>query len=377
MIRKIDELVELCKVPLNRVVEDWKEEGKKVIGFHCSYVPEEIIHAGGALPYRIRPVGCTEVPLANVYMTDIHCTFARGCLEFILRGNFDFLDGLVSMSSCDNMLRIHDICKGAGKSYPFMHFLSVPYKIADEAVKRYTGEIVKFKEGLENYMGLEITDEKIRDAIKVYNETRSLLKRLYEFRRQEKPPVTGSEALGVTTTATVTPKREFNKLLSEALREITEEEGVSKYRARLMIVGSALDTPDYIKIIEDLGGLVCTDTLCFGSRYFWEPVETDGDLLSNLAKSYLNRPCCARIVNQFAMKDGYLEEMIKAYKIDGVIHQRLRYCDLFGGDLLHVRKKLDKMNIPLLALEREYWLTGVGQIRTRVQAFLGSIEARR
>ena len=372
-----EELIELSKVPYNRLVKDWKGQGKKVIGFHCAYVPEEIIHAAGALPYRLRPVGCTEVPLAKVYMTDLHCTFACGCLEFILRGELDFLDGLVSMSSCDHMRRIHDICERTGREFPFMHFLSVPYKIADDAIKRYRGEIARFKESLEGFTGVEITDEKLKEATDVYNKTRSLLRKLYELRQRAKPPITGSESLGITTAATAIPKREYNQMLSKALEEISKREGIARYRARLIIVGSALDEPAYVRVIEDAGGLICTDALCFGSRYFWEPVPTEGDLLNNLAKAYLNRPCCARIVNQFPKKNGYLEEMIKAYKIDGVIHQRIRYCDLWGGDLLHMRRKLNEMGIRLLELEREYWLSGAGQLRTRVQAFLESIEARK
>lgn len=374
----LKKLIELSGAIYNPSVEKWKSKGGKVFGFFCSYVPEEIIYASGALPYRIKPTGCTEVPLANVYMTGLHCTFARGCLEYILGGKFDFLDGLVSMNSCDHMRRIHDICEKAGKKYPFMYFIHVPYNIRDDAIQWYEGEISRFKEGVERFTGTKITDKKIKEAIQVYNETRELLKRLYALRQRESPPITGSEALSIATAATLIPKDEFNILLKEALNEIEEREGISGFKARLMIGGSALDDPAYIKIIEDLGGLVCTDALCFGTRYFWEPVETgDGSLLNNLAKSYLNRPCCARIVNQFSKKEEFLEKMIKDYKIDGFIHQRMRYCDLWGGDLLYIQKKLKEMNVPLLTLEKEYWLTGIGQLRTRVQAFLESLEIRR
>lgn len=340
-------LIELSEVIYNRAIKGWKEKGGKVVGFFCSYVPEEIIYAADVLPYRIRPVGCTEVPLANIYMTSSHCTFARGCLEFILGGKFDFLDGLVSMNSCDTMRHIPDIMsKGkVSKEYRFMHFLSVPYKICDDAMKWYEIEIANFKKSLEDFVEKEITDKKLLDAIEVYNETRNLLKKLYELRKQKKPPITGSETLSITIAATVAPKHEYNQLLSEALEELRREEGISDYRARLMLLGSALDSATYVKIIEELGGLVCTDAICFGSRYFWSPVEKGGNLLSNLAKSYLNRPSCARIVDQFPKKDDYLEKMIRDYKIDGVIHQRIRYCDLWGGDLLLVRRKLNEMNI--------------------------------
>jgi benzoyl-CoA reductase subunit C len=375
--KSLAKLFELSETIDNPSIQDWKDKGKKVMGFFCSYIPEELIDAAGILPYRMRPVGCTEVSLANTYMTGIHCTFARSLLEYILAGKFDFLDGVVSMNSCDHMRRIPDIYEKAGKKYPFMFFLHVPYKISEDSIEWYESEIAKLKKGLEEFTGTKITDEKLKESIRVYNDTRSLLKRLYELRQKEKPPITGSEALKMTLAATVIPKKEYNQLLKEALQEISGRPGLSNYKARLMIAGSALDDPTFIKTIEDLGGLVCTDALCFGNRYFWEPVETDGNLLGNLARSYLNRPCCPRIVNQFTKKDEYFEKLIKDYRIDGVIHERMRYCDLGGGDLLYVQTKLKEMNIPLLALEKEYWLTGVGQLRTRVQAFLESLEARR
>jgi len=364
-------------VPSNRFVQDWKAEGKKIIGFHCIYVPEEIIYAAGVFPFRIRPVGCMEVSSADVYMTGLHCTFARGCLEFILDGKLDFLNGLVSTSSCDNIRSIHDICERAGKGYSFMHFIDVPYVISDESIEWYKREIAQFKNRLEGFLGIRITEGDLGDALRVYNETRRLIEQFYELRKKESPPVSGSEAMSITLAAGAIPRNEYNRLLSETIKDIQGRNGISKYRARLMIMGSALDDLSFFQIIEDLGGLVCADSLCFGREYFCKPVETEGDLLGNLARAYLDRPSRARVMGHFSEKDDYLERMIREYCIDGVIHQRIRYCDPWGGDLLRTRKKLKEMNIPLLVIEREYWPTGIGQLRTRVQAFLESIETRR
>lgn len=140
-----------------------------------------------------------------------------------------------------------------------------------------------------------------------------------------------------------------------------------------MIVGSEYDDPVYTKIIEDLGGLVVTDTLCYGSRYFWEPVEIQKDLLGGLAKSYLNRPSCPRMSDRVTERADFLREMAERFKVDGVIFQKIRYCDLWGGESIYLEKILKELNIPLLSLEREYTLSGVGQLKTRVQAFLERI----
>jgi benzoyl-CoA reductase subunit C len=370
----LEELTELSSTPLNPAIKAWKEQEKKVIGFFCSYVPEEIIYAGGMLPCRVRATGCTETTSADVYMSRFNCTFARSCLEFMSKGIYDFLDGLVILNSCDHIRRLYDILREKG-GYPFMHFISVPHKAGgDGAIGWYKDELTNFKENMESSFGVKITEEALKDAIDVHNETRSLLKRLCELRQGEKPPITGAEILSIVLAATATPKDQYNRLLRKLLEEIKEREGISGYRARLMIVGSAYDDPAHLKIIEGLGGLVVADALCFGSRYFWEPVETEEDLLRGLAKSYLNRPSCARMTDRVAQRTDFIKEMVERFKVDGVIFQRIRYCDLWGGETLYLKKRLKELNIPLLSIEREHMLSGVGQLKTRVQAFLERIE---
>jgi len=182
--------------------------------------------------------------------------------------------------------------------------------------------------------------------------------------------------LKIVSAATSVPKVEYNKLLREVLAEVKQREGISGYRARLMLIGSALDSPEYVELMEEAGGLVVTDDLCFGSRYFWAPVKVSGDLLYSLADSYVRRPACARMVKSYDSKRAYLEGMIKDFKVDGVVHERIRYCDLWGSEIIYIKKKLDEIDVPLISIEREYWPTGMEQLRTRIQAFLETIEAR-
>jgi len=368
-----EDLIQLSSTPFNPAVRDYKKQGKKVIGFFCSYVPEEIIYAGGMLPYRIRPTGCMETTSADAYMSRLNCTFARSCLEFMSKGVFDFLDGVVIANSCDNIRRIYDILREK-RPYPFMHFISIPHKAGSEgALNWFKDEVTHFKENIERFFGIRISEEALSDAIEVYNETRDLLRKLYELRQEVNPPLTGAESLSVILAGTTTPKDRYNQLLRNFLEELRGREGISGYRARLMIVGSEYDDLAYTKIIEDLGGLVVTDTLCYGSRYFWEPVETQKDLLGGLAKSYLSRPSCPRMSDRVTERADFLREMAERFKVDGVIFQKIRYCDLWGGESIYLEKRLKELNIPLLSLEREYTLSGVGQLKTRVQAFLERI----
>ena len=295
-------------------------------------------------------------------------------MQFIAEGVFDFLDGLVFANSCDNVRRLYDILREK-HTFPFMHFISVPHKAGGNgAVAWFKDELTHFKENVENGFGIRISDEALADAIEVYNETRRLLKQLYERRQGKTPPITGTETLNVVLAATTTPKDRYNRLLRQLLHELEGQEGISDYRARLMIIGSEYDDPAYSQIIEGLGGLVVADALCYGSRYFWEPVRAGKDSLDGVARSYLDRPSCPRMSDRVIQRAAFIKEMAEQFKVDGVILQRIRYCDLWGGESIYLGKMLEESNIPLLSLEREYALSSVGQLKTRIQAFLETIE---
>jgi len=372
-MKALEELADLSNTVFNPAMKSWKEKGNQVVGFFCSYVPEEILYAADILPYRVRPTGCAETTSADVYLSHVNCTYVRSCLQFALEGRYKFLDGLVFCNSCDHVRRLYDLWRETTDHPPFTYLIQVPHMSSAEAVAFYRDDIANFKENVEKSYGVQITEDSLNNAIKVYNETRSLLRKLYELRRGESPPLTGAESLKVVLAGTAAPKDQYNQLLKRLLAELGERRGISDYRARLMIVGSLYDDPAHTQIIEDLGGLVVTDTLCFGSRYFWEPVENGHDSLLSLAKSYLNRPSCARMTDALVERGDFVGEMAEKFKVDGVVFQRIRYCDLWGGELFYLRGRLRELGIPLLSLEREYALGGAGQLRTRVQAFLERI----
>jgi bzd-type benzoyl-CoA reductase N subunit len=371
----LEELTALSRNPVNPAVNEWKAEGKKVVGFLCTQVPEEILYAADILPVRLRAPDCADTTSADVYMSHLNCTFMRSCLQYMFEGKFDFLDGFVCTNSCDHTRRLYDILREA-LDYPYVHLFSIPHKVGDEEVTLWhRGEITRFKESVEAAFRVEVTEAKLRQAIGIYNETRHLLRELYELRKSDSPPISGAETLSVILAGNSLPKDMYNQMLRNLLDELRQRKGISKYRARLMIAGSGgCDNPNYLGVMEELGGLVVTDSLCFGSRYFWEPVDTEGDLMLNLARSYLNRPSCANMTDRVVERGEFVKQMVGDFKVDGVVFQRMRYCDLWGGQLLYMEHEFKKSDIPLLSLEREYTLGGAGQLRTRVQAFLEKIE---
>ncbi|MBI5118692.1 2-hydroxyacyl-CoA dehydratase [Candidatus Poribacteria bacterium] len=353
----------------NEVMEQWRREGGKIVGYFCSYVPEELIHAVGALPVRIRATGSADTSDGDAYLSAYNCTFTRHALDQILKGKFDFLDGIVALNSCDHIRRLFDIIAQKAPR-PFMQLLNVPHTTTDGTCQWYLNEISRLKQALEKHFGVEITDEKLRGSIRLCNETRSLLKRIHETRKKPDPPLTGAEMLGITVAATAMPKEQFNAMLSRLLGELESRVHPDKYRARIMLVAGLLDDPEFLKIIEGQGALIVAESLCFGSRWFWNPADESLPPMEALADRYMNHPPCPRMIDGHERRFAFIREMMEAYSADGIICERLKFCDLWAGESTLLRWTAREAGIPLLALEKEYTSGGLGQLRTRVQSFI-------
>ena len=189
------------------------------------------------------------------------------------------------------------------------------------------------------------------------------------------PPITGAETLTVTVAGTAIPKARYNRLLTELLDDLAAQEGHTDYRARLMVMGGELDDPGYVEVIEDQGGLVVTDSLCYGSRMLWKDVDEGADdPITALARFYVaERPSCPRVFGEYEQRADFVRGMIRDFHVDGVILERLAFCDLWGFEQFTIQNDCKDWDIPLLMLDREYTLSGIGQLKTRVQAFLETI----
>ena len=360
----------------NSWITKWKEDGNKVAGYFCCYIPDEIIHAADILPIRISARGHTDTTNADAYLSRLNCSSARCILDKALENGFEFCDGIIAFNSCDHMRRMYDNWKYKVKSTKYLHFLSIPHHSDDLALNWFIKELKTFRESLQNHFNVKITDDKLKTSTKVYNETRNLLKKLYEARKTEAPKISGAEALNITAAATAIPKVEFNNMLKQFLEVLPNREPIEG-RPRLMLIGSILDEPDYIKIIEDLGGLVVTDSLCFGTRYFWDMPDTSENPLENLAIKYLRKSPCPRMIDKgcdFEVREKFMLNMIKEFHIDGVIFENLKFCDFWTGERYMTQKRFKELGVPILDLEREYVTSGIGQMKTRVQAFLEVLE---
>jgi bcr-type benzoyl-CoA reductase subunit C len=370
----LERLTEGVNLP-NPWIDGWREDGKKVLGYFCTYIPEEIIYAGNLLPVRIRAGGCVDTPTGDAYMSSTTCSFTRCVMELASRDEYQFLDGVVAYNSCDQVRRLYDNVRFKAP-FPYQYFLSVPGTSNDTTLEWYKHELSKFKLNLEEEFGLSIAADDLNNATNAYNESRDLLGQLYELRKQEAPPITGTEVMNVILASMSLPREEFNKLLGSLLDEVRDKEGQTQHTARIMVIGSHLDDPKFVELIEGLGGLVVADSLCFGSRYFSGMVQQNSDPLEALAEGYFSKVPCPRMTGAHPERAKFIKDQIEEFKVDGVILQRMKFCPIWWGENFMLMDDLKEIAVPYLELEKEYVLSGVGAIKTRIQAFLETLEGR-
>lgn len=350
---------------------EWKRRGGRVVGYLCTYVPEEIIHAAGMLPYRVMGSWREDILLAEAHLPINTCGYCRSTIDGVLKKDYDFLEGIIATRSCANMVRMFDAWRHAANP-GFAEVLDLPYKTHGSALEMYGAELEKLKRRLEEHFGVLITDAGLAEAIQVYNRTRQLLRQLYALRKAEAPLISGAECLAVVTAGMVMRKDEYNQLLEGLLLELEKRGKTHQGRARIMVSGSILINPAELQLIENLGGIVVADDLCTGSRYFWDSVEPGGeplDYLARLSERYLSVLPCARMFSQEQRYD-YITQAAREYRVDGVVFSAMKYCDPWLYEYPRSADRLEKLGLPHLRFEREYALTGQGQLQTRVGAFL-------
>jgi len=372
--RALARLSETASTLVNAEMKRWKEEGGRIVGYFCSAMPVEMITAAGLLPFRMRATGSTGTEMSDSCFSSINCSFPRHAFNMALKGEYDFLDGLIVFNSCDHVRRIYDHWIRQLQT-PFVQILSLPKKAEASQVEWFREELSILRRRIEGHFEVEITDEKLKESIARQNRSRRALRRIYELRKGPAPPVTGTEMLAVTVAGSAMPQPLYGRLLDELWRDVSAAEGHRGHRARLMIMGGMLDNPEFLRVIEDQGGLVVADSLCFGSRTLAVDVdEKEHDPLTALARYYVaDRPSCARMYTEYPRRVEYVRNMIRDYRVDGVIFQRLAFCETWGFEQYSVTNDFKEWNIPLLCMDREYVLGGQGQIKTRVQAFLETL----
>jgi len=376
-LKALDEMVRLTSpFPESVTVKEWKATGRKVIGWFNPYIPEEIIHAAGMLPFEVtgnnEPV---EMQGAEAHIYANSCSKIRTCWQMQLDGKYNFLDGYVSSHMCDQDMRLLEVWSYYNK-LPYMELIYAPRKRDEVGVQLYLKDLEVFRSRLSEYLICRIPDEHIANSIKVYNRGRELMHQLYELRKRDRPPVTGTEALEVSKAAARMPREQFNELMEQLLDEIQSTGREIKKARRLMVIGSDLHNANQMAALESLDAVVVIDEMDIGIRRAWGEVDTQLPPLEALARYYvLGRPVDKHNWNS----DGRLEfigEMAKQYKVDGILSEIVRFCTYDGWDKFDLKKQMEKRGIPILEIDLEYGHPAGAQVKIRAEAFMEMLESR-
>ncbi len=350
----------------------WKKRtGGKVMGYFCTYVPEEILYAAGILPVRIlgshEPQDVTEPHIFGMF-----CPFCRDCLAQGLKGRYDYLDGIMIAQAC---LHIRQTYTSWEKHIPvdFHYYLPMPARVqSPRALPYLTEELYDFKKAVEEWTGKIITDEEIDKAIEVYNESRRLMHEVYDLRKAEDPPLTGEEAMEMVISSQMTDKAEHNQELKKVLAELPNRSNGRDTGARLMILGSEDDDIEFINMVESCGATFVVDDHCTGSRYFWNETEAQEDRLEAIAARYIDRVPCPSKDWEERTRVQHILDLAAEWDVTGAIVIQQKFCDPHELDIPAIRKALDEAGIKTLFLEFDVTVP-IGQFKVRVEAFLEMI----
>ncbi len=358
--------------PLNPLVEQAMAEGGIPIGYTCSYVPEVLLSIPPLFPVRMRAPGVGETELADIYLSKLTCSYTRSLLEYAMDFRYDFLGGWVFTASCDHLRRLHDNLKYLINP-EFSCLIDLPHRTEQKGLAWYMEELKALLQQLESRFDIKITEEVLTQAIRDHNEFLALLASIADLRKLDVPPLTGTAFHKMMTAAFACPRNLIKKEIETFRERLHEHHPTKAFRARLMIVGGQLDNPRYTEAIESTGALVVADRTCTGSIPGLNPIRLAGDPLEAVAAHTLLAPSCPRMMEDFNKRLAQIIDAAGAYRVDGIILEFIKFCDTWGVELASLAPALRKAGFRVLSLERDYSGTGLGQLQTRVQAFLESM----
>ena len=364
----------------NDAITQWKQSGKKVVGYTCSYVPPEIFHAAGILPVRLRGIETEGLEIGDAYFGPFICSFPKCLLQLAGKGVFSFLDGVLITPGCDAMRRLDECWRKAGNDHQgivpaWFEYFDVPHKTEVHGMKWFVQEIRNLVERIEHHFGVSITGNALRKSIREYNRGRRLLKAIEDLRAEEKIRVSGTDVFAATVAGTVLPREEYTRQLEEWLDDLKRREPLENGKKRLMVIGSISDEIDLFQLIENkTDAVVVAENLCFGIRYEGNEIPEDQDPIMSLARHYLEKSVCPRMFGKYKQRLALLKEKIERTRVEGIIMQNIRFCDLHGSENGLFERDLEAEGVPCLRIEREYGpLTETGRIKLRIDAFLERI----
>ena len=371
----------------NELVTKAVEDGQIALGYNCYYIPEVLLNLEGCFSSRLRAPNCTSSDIANYYMTNRTCPYARSILERAIEGGYNYLSCLFGAESCATMERMEEhffLINPVKNPRFFVTQIDPPMKGDKTNLDYYKAQLkLKVVDELKNRFGVDVSDAAMRKAIEDHNEISRIITEIGDFRKSENPNITGYEFHVINLVSQVCPHYLIKPYLEETLEELKTREPEEKFpfRARVALVGSEVDDPEFTKLIEMCGAMVVADRYCFGSFPSREQIEIkEGETAFDaICRHYLYWNQCARFMDGFKIdqRHAIAAQLVEDFKADGIIYENMKFCEFWSYEkVLANHIFTNEKHIPCCTIEKEYSLGAVGQLRTRFQAFIESLEIK-
>ena len=358
-----------------------QEEGKKVFGTFCVYVPDELIFAANAIATGLCGGSQFWVPGGEKVLPTNTCPLIKASVGARLDRTCPFFriaDMYIGETTCDGKKKAWEIL---GEDVP-VHVMDLPQMKREKDIKAWAEEIKELKKVIEEFTGNKVTAESLSESIKLINNKRKALSRLYECRKADKVPISGRDALVISQIAFYDDPARFTQMTNKLCDELEQriKDGVSVVKEgtkRILLTGTPLAVPNWKlhNIIETSGAVVVCEEMCTGTRYFKNLVDetktTIDEQIDALANRYMGINCAC-----FTPNTGRIDDIIrlaKEYKVDGVIDVNLKFCSLYDVEGYTVERALKEACIPVMGIETDYTDNDAEQLRTRIGAFIEMI----
>lgn len=372
----------------NELVQQAQKDGKLAMGYTCFHIPEVLLNVDNCFSVRLRAPNTGSIDIATYYMSNYTCEYARALTERAIEGGYQFLDAMIGVDACSMMNRAmehFELLQVNSKPKFFVTHTDMPYKITDYTLESYIKQMrLRVLDRMTEVYGVDTSDAAIRKAVAEHNEVCRIISEIAEMRKADNPVITGYEFHILCLVTYTCPKYLIIDKLRETLEELKQRKPDAKpqFRARVAIVGSEIDDPGLTKLIEGCGALIVSDRFCFGSTPGREVIELNDeeDALTQICRHYMEVAECARYISDEKVKQRRetSDRLAREYKADGIIYEQMKYCDYWGFERTLVSHVMaEEYGWPVLSIDRLYITAGSGQLRTRVQAFVESLEIKR
>ena len=379
---------ELLQQANNDLVQQAVRGGQLALGYNCYYIPEVLLNLPGCFSSRLRAPNSSTAEIASYYMTNRNCPYVRCILERAIEGGYNYLNALFGAEGCAAMERMEEhfaLLSPVQNDRFFTTIIDPPMKGDQTSLDYYKAQLqLKVLDALRDHYGVDVSDQALRTAVEKHNRLCRVVTEIGNLRKAANPVITGYEYHVIVLVSQVCPHELILPYLEETLEELKQRQPEAKFpfRARVVLAGSEIDDPEFTKLLEMCGAMVVADRYCFGGFPGREEITVqDGETAFDaVCRHYLHHNQCVRFMDgaKIDQRHRELRRLVQDYRADGVIYESMKFCEFWSYEKVLASHVLQQeMGIPCCTIEKEYNLGSVGQLRTRFQAFVESLEIKK